>query len=398
MVKALTKFPCFFPKWKGTLEEFVNLNLSGKKGFILSGDYDAATDNLHSDVMLVVIEELKKVFFGNTYLCSLMDFEAGQHRVTYPKWTGVPDCIQTNGQLMGSLLSFPILCLANAATLAHLLNEDLDEIEACINGDDILFVANLRQIKRWKKIASGFGLIPSIGKNYCSNDFGTINSQLFWRTPSKKFEFIQTGKSKLVVRKDQCLVKHALEAGYTKSQIVTWGKSALQRRPESIDIPSSHGGAGVSFDKADSRDDRILYLYRLSNLLKKKTPVPLEDGRLVFCMPKYLAQIFKHMHQPSKKIDESRLYASSQEDSLLQEVETEFPWKDFKSFRERCKRNQNMREFISHGHLPSAPPLSAFSPFWTSISTQDLKFFENQTDRLLRNTLLSKKNGWLPMR
>nr|QIC52827.1 MAG: RNA-dependent RNA polymerase [Apple narna-like virus 2] len=97
---------------------------------------------------------------------------------------------QTIGQLMGSILSFPILCMANALVCRIAYEQgmgkkyDLQSIPISINGDDALLRCNETVSKIHDRLASSVGLEPSIGKVYKSREFATINSQLFMVDPT----------------------------------------------------------------------------------------------------------------------------------------------------------------------------------------------------------------------
>lgn len=131
---------------------------------------------------------------------------------------------QTRGQLMGDVLSFPILCLLNASTyygsielykkrslletslrnskfyvsvvepLFSLSYSHADAIDRAtelvitpavlnssqlrINGDDIIFQADPPFYDIWSEYISIVGFKKSVGKNYYSNHFATVNSQI----------------------------------------------------------------------------------------------------------------------------------------------------------------------------------------------------------------------------
>jgi hypothetical protein len=93
---------------------------------------------------------------------------------------------QTNGQLMGHVVSFLILCLANYCTW-HKSMEDrfhkefkFFEIQDMVrvNGDDILFTADDLLYRLWTDRLIDTNFVPSPGKNIRSNDWMMINSQL----------------------------------------------------------------------------------------------------------------------------------------------------------------------------------------------------------------------------
>jgi hypothetical protein len=90
----------------------------------------------------------------------------------------------TNGQLMGSILSFPILCLANLAVYLETTTDyqrgwsDKRRLSSVlINGDDMLYVApeSLWDVHKW--VASQVGLELSVGKAYCHDVYANVNSQ-----------------------------------------------------------------------------------------------------------------------------------------------------------------------------------------------------------------------------
>jgi hypothetical protein len=92
---------------------------------------------------------------------------------------------QVWGQLMGSVISFIILCLVNAAVirksleLLHQKEFSLREIPATVNGDDGAVRAPAEYLPIWKDVASLCGLEPSIGKVYSHDTYLNINSTSF---------------------------------------------------------------------------------------------------------------------------------------------------------------------------------------------------------------------------
>jgi hypothetical protein len=102
--------------------------------------------------------------------------------LTGHKVEGVPQCW---GQLMGSPVSFPILCVVNAAVIrfAMEISEDrvipLSECTALVNGDDGLVRSGPQFLPVWKDVAALCGLEPSQGKVYSSPTYLNINSTSF---------------------------------------------------------------------------------------------------------------------------------------------------------------------------------------------------------------------------
>lgn len=108
------------------------------------------------------------------------------------------------GQLMGSPISFPILCLINFAAISVSLHEDaivlgrrcqpypksIREEPIIVNGDDCVFAALPRQIERWQQATKYCGLELSVGKTYYSDQWLIINSTLF--RPSRPIPCVST--------------------------------------------------------------------------------------------------------------------------------------------------------------------------------------------------------------
>jgi len=96
---------------------------------------------------------------------------------------------QLNGQFMGSIISFIVLCIANLAAYRFAyetfhktyvtIDQLMEDQPVLINGDDILFCCGPEFYTHWKKVISEFGFIPSPGKNLFHKDFCQINSVLF---------------------------------------------------------------------------------------------------------------------------------------------------------------------------------------------------------------------------
>jgi len=195
--------------------------------FFVSGDYSSATDKLNPAATKMIFERLlnrfgvsdddKKVFRSILYEQFLvypkeysgqlkkdvrtkdLQIDRGDDlivtldntRVSGQSFTG-PDPTrglftvrQRNGQLMGSILSFPVLCLANMICYQFTLEQYLGhkvspyDLPAFFNGDDALFRANDRFYALWLENIKFVGFELSIGKNYVHPKYFTINSQLF---------------------------------------------------------------------------------------------------------------------------------------------------------------------------------------------------------------------------
>jgi hypothetical protein len=161
-----------------------------------SADFESATDKLHSWVSEVIADEIatqaslseeeRALFIRSLTRHIFLMPDGGKRR-------------QKNGQLMGSITSFPVLCVANAAACRYGLEATrkrvltLRECPLLINGDDAAFPANRWGRHVWSVMSTVMGLIPSVGKCYSSTEFVNINSTFFRFTandpavPDRKF-------------------------------------------------------------------------------------------------------------------------------------------------------------------------------------------------------------------
>lgn len=154
----------------------------------LSGDYSDATNELEAWVCDTITEELCTVLGIDSIEKDLMDKSLTKHIMELRDRLGIhilKRSKQLNGQLMGSILSFLWLCIANV-TLVRMSKEEgegrpisLKELEARINGDDCCFAANKEVKELWESYGRIMGLKPSIGKVFWTREFVTMNSRMF---------------------------------------------------------------------------------------------------------------------------------------------------------------------------------------------------------------------------
>jgi hypothetical protein len=142
---------------------------------LVSGDYSAATDNLKLDVTKIIFETILKRILSDLgfsrealMLTTLARKVLYEHEIHYPKWTELEPVQQATGQLMGSPLSFPILCLANLLCFWMTTCPDVsfDDLRVLVNGDDIAFPCSREAYKTWSDGLAAFGFVKSVGKNY----------------------------------------------------------------------------------------------------------------------------------------------------------------------------------------------------------------------------------------
>jgi hypothetical protein len=149
----------------------------------LSGDYEAATDNLKSWVSNCIADtmadELKLAAIERKLLVRSLTGHIFENKLP-----------QIRGQLMGSITSFPVLCIANAAMcrwaleLAFRKKILLRDAPLLVNGDDCAMRGPEELYRFWHAITSAAGLIESIGKTYLTPNFVDINSTSFLRGES----------------------------------------------------------------------------------------------------------------------------------------------------------------------------------------------------------------------
>lgn len=172
--------------------------LSGEGKYLASVDYSAATDGVSQAIGLRLLGYILARSSLPTEAIDAALTAFGSHEIHYPlfEFEGwqtedmkilpcghMPPVQQTNGQLMGSIMSFPILCLINLATLRA--TEKLTGIkikDPLINGDDMFYSADCPSF--WQvqcQVAQAIGLEPSVGKCYLSQHCCSMNSVAFHR-------------------------------------------------------------------------------------------------------------------------------------------------------------------------------------------------------------------------
>jgi hypothetical protein len=177
--------------------DVVDSLLSWPTGSFLSGDYSRATDCLRKCLSDAAWDKICDVTGIPEWLRALGRQCLTEHTM-YPHRdpikSSTPDFYealagigekQENGQLMGSPLSFPILCIVNAAICRMSFEKksrkmSLRKLPIKINGDDCGMRYMESEKTRWEKYADAAGLTPSPGKCYFSDEFIQLNSELFF--------------------------------------------------------------------------------------------------------------------------------------------------------------------------------------------------------------------------
>jgi len=178
----------------------------------VSGDYKAATDKLNIEFTKLIFEQFlealnipetdravyrevlyeQRLYYPAPYTRFLRRSDVAHFDETPNEKLFSVD--QKNGQLMGSILSFPVLCIANLICYKCALDEYINinrkkgesykhvsvyDLPCLVNGDDIYFRSNPVFYQIWLKYITTAGFILSVGKNYVHKSVFTINSQCF---------------------------------------------------------------------------------------------------------------------------------------------------------------------------------------------------------------------------
>jgi len=154
--------------------------------FFVSGDYESATDLLNPWLSTLAQAEIGRNMGIPFEQQIVLDQCLTKHKLVYPQDSGLEDGTQQWGQLMGSPVSFPVLCLINLAATRTSFEirtgrrYSLQELPMVVNGDDILFrCIDNKHYEIWKQVTARCGLKFSMGKNYTNRRFLVINSELY---------------------------------------------------------------------------------------------------------------------------------------------------------------------------------------------------------------------------
>lgn len=155
----------------------------------VSGDYSSATDLLNINYTLCCLEEYLISAKVTSNLSEIARRLLGPNILNYPistRYRFAPGpVVQSNGQLMGCILSFPILCAINLACYWKALESytgramKMKNLPVLVNGDDILFKSNDDFYEVWKKTVKQVGFELSVGKNYIHSNVLTANSEFY---------------------------------------------------------------------------------------------------------------------------------------------------------------------------------------------------------------------------
>jgi hypothetical protein len=151
----------------------------------ISGDYEAATNNIFVQIPWAIAQELSlSPDLSHEEREALLE----SFRPDNLHWVsskGVSSPIR-RGSMMGNLMSFPMLCLLNKACydMCCSIRRKRDKklrLENCIiNGDDIAFAGDTPFYNDWVRVTSFFGLVVNLEKTGISSTFIELNSRVFF--------------------------------------------------------------------------------------------------------------------------------------------------------------------------------------------------------------------------
>jgi len=281
----------------------------------IAGDYSNATDNMHPAV--------RDAVWAN--ICKSLGLDSFGPLGSYASWAELGQSTLGNhiihneelrlkyetshGQLMGSPLSFIILCLANMSILyaSYLLSKDrrdkvarqfrleddmnafdyfVEKYGVLVNGDDLSLRVNNTKTRSfysaWEDVSTSVGMSPSVGKNFISDNMVLVNS-----CPYTKFHNIRKGYDEFIAcprlnpglvrgqgkvlsdsrkasveeidelllsKKDQldCVVGYLGESAVHNERLINnlfffYNESLLKRTKRSWRLPIHLGGLGLPF-------------------------------------------------------------------------------------------------------------------------------------------------------
>jgi len=139
----------------------------------VSGDYESATDNLNHTIQDAI---LRCILDTSVSVPKGIKESAPQMLSSLLSVGNSEPVRQKRGQLMGNLLSFPLLCLVNYLAFRYFSKSNAP---VRINGDDIVFRATPEVANRWMESVSLSGLTLSRGKTMVDRRYFSLNSCLF---------------------------------------------------------------------------------------------------------------------------------------------------------------------------------------------------------------------------
>lgn len=264
----------------------------------VSGDYESATDNFnrhHSEAIIRALARCSPNIPKPVWELAIQSLSGNiiVDGVSHP---------QVAGQLMGNLLSFPLLCLTNLLALKLAIPR---HIPLRINGDDIVFRCTLAEWLRWKEVVSEAGLTLSVGKTLVHERYFSLNSTFFEGRTGRVPSLIPVVRAKAVyaplMKGDgmslaarlmvSCKGMQGWQRGIVKGHVLRWHRSAAKAVGCSLNRALGVRVTHEALVHADLLDHEISYLKLPSQLdkprlyrpagLDAKAPTPTSGWRKV---------------------------------------------------------------------------------------------------------------------
>jgi len=212
-------------KGDAKVDSLKGFTVKGGEIFV-SGDYENATDNFNAGHSRHL---LNRIFDFSEHI------PTGVKRAALDSLTGslmfrgsngeMIFSAQLTGQLMGNLLSFPLLCLTNFLGVVHALGwTRANSIPLKINGDDIVFRCRREEFDIWSGAVAAAGLTLSRGKTLLHHIYFSINST-FFHAQSNGVRLVPVLRAATIL--GTCPSQESL-AGRIKA--ATWGWYGKKRR------------------------------------------------------------------------------------------------------------------------------------------------------------------------
>jgi hypothetical protein len=291
----------------------------------VSGDYSAATDSLDIRHTKAAFESSLKMSLLKIHpeTMDILRSVLYEQEIHYPASSGLAPVHQTTGQLMGSTLSFPILCIVNLVaywrSLEKYLDREIDirDLPVLVNGDDILFRADDNLYDLWQDEVKHVGFELSLGKNYIHPKYFTVNSQLYSDNENVPQHLgylnagLLTGQSKITGRDTAKLapiwdyyneiVPSSVNPLRTHDRFMHYHKSAIatftKKGNYNLFLPFERGGLG--FNPPKGLEVRVTpFQRRYATFIEKKfMEEPGKIGKIALVSEKNSSQLIM-FHQP----------------------------------------------------------------------------------------------------
>jgi len=163
-------------------EDFETIIRDRREGeFLISGDYQSATDNIYLPAVFVIVDEISKSpeLTVEERSVLLASFEDLRYKNTVCELEGLHPI--KRGSMMGNLISFPLLCLLNKSCFdiaSNVRNGGRDR-RGRFNGDDCIFAGDDAFFLRWRAVTGRYGLVVNEEKTIRSRRWLDLNSQSY---------------------------------------------------------------------------------------------------------------------------------------------------------------------------------------------------------------------------